>query len=92
LFDDFLRLTQKPCYYCGISPSVKDAKYGNKVASKDIIFNGIDRKDSSKGYTLDNCVSACTSCNYGKHQKSSEEFYNWIQRVYNHYKGSTTIP
>jgi len=56
--------------------------------------NGIDRIDSSKGYTIDNCVSCCTECNYAKHEMSVDEYKSFIQRVYNFLilKGSTTIP
>lgn len=56
--------------------------------------NGIDRVDSSKGYTLDNCVPCCSKCNYAKHEMSVEEFKEYITNVYQKLilKGSSTIP
>lgn len=40
---------QKPCCYCGAASS----PYGH----------GVDRKDSSGDYTLDNCTPCCGECN-----------------------------
>ena len=56
--------------------------------------NGIDRVDSSKGYTIDNVVPCCSACNYAKHEMSVSEFKEYITRVYNHLilEGSSTIP
>jgi hypothetical protein len=46
--------------------------------------NGIDRKDNSKGYTIDNVVSCCFICNKGKWTQSVGEFKTWLTRVNNH--------
>ena len=55
-------------------------------------MNGIDRVDSSKGYTLDNCVPCCSICNTMKLNYTLQEFSDHITKVYNHFvKGSTTI-
>lgn len=35
---------------------------------------GIDRVDSSKGYTLENCVPCCSICNIMKSNRTLEEF------------------
>ena len=55
---------------------------------------GIDRKDSSKGYTLENCVSCCDICNRMKMQMSENTFLNRIEQIYNYsvLKRSQTIP
>jgi hypothetical protein len=37
---------------------------------------GIDRMDSSKGYTLDNSVACCSMCNYMKNVYTKEMFIN----------------
>lgn len=47
-----------PCTYCGVS-SIK---------------TGIDRIDSDKGYTEDNCVSCCATCNISKSNYSPEKY------------------
>ena len=66
-------------------------KRGN---SKEPIFyyNGIDRIDSNKDYTVDNVVSCCSECNYMKRTSSVNDFYSQVKRIYEHLKlGSTTI-
>lgn len=42
--------------------------------------NGIDRKDNSKGYILDNCVPCCKHCNYAKGNLSQDDFNTWKNR------------
>ena len=45
-------VTRSPCVYCGVVISeVSETGYG------------LDRKDSSRGYTLDNVVPCCYTCN-----------------------------
>jgi hypothetical protein len=55
---------------------------------------GIDRVDSTGGYTQDNVVSCCVTCNRAKLVMSQSEFYDWIERVY-HYtrrrKGASDV-
>ena len=45
---------------------------------------GIDRKDSSIGYTLENCVSCCYLCNIMKQTLSIDKFLNHIELIFNH--------
>lgn len=94
-FNKFLDIVSKPCTYCGQEPIVHDSelRYMQKFAEK-WEHNGIDRVDSSKGYTLDNCVPCCSKCNYAKHDLSFDDFKNWIKNVYKHLnlECSTTIP
>jgi len=42
-------------------------------------MHGVDRIDSSKGYTLDNCATACSVCNMAKKDLSVDE-YNELSR------------
>jgi hypothetical protein len=83
-FKQFYELTQRPCYYCGAIRTNKSAvqyQAKNKI-NKPFHYNGIDRLDNNEGYTSDNCVSACYSCNHAKHQKDQKEFLDWIKRIY----------
>lgn len=49
---DYIELfAHKPCYYCSASPEI------NRAGS------WLDRKDSTKGYELDNLLPCCYSCN-----------------------------
>lgn len=45
---------------------------------------GIDRLDSSDGYTHENSRPCCTMCNLMKNKHSQEEFLSHIQKIYGH--------
>ncbi len=53
--------------------------------SKVIFVNGIDRVDSNRGYTNDNCVACCKDCNTAKLNMSVEDFKAWSIRLYNNF-------
>lgn len=42
---------------------------------------GVDRKNSTVGYTPQNSVPACRICNYGKNKSTEEEFVAYINRI-----------
>lgn len=46
--------------------------------------NGIDRVDSSKGYSAENVVPCCKICNRGKANMSKEDFIEWACRIAKH--------
>lgn len=43
--------------------------------------NGIDRIDSSKGYTIENSQSCCSRCNVMKMDMTHNDFINHIQLI-----------
>lgn len=71
-------LLKSNCFYCGIVPS---RKISSLKHCKEIFVSGIDRKNSNKGYEIDNCVSCCKRCNAAKNNMTEEEFKNWIKRL-----------
>jgi len=81
-------LTKKKCYYCGIEPHqeivsncptyTEEGKEHGKY-----IYNGIDRVDNSKGYIEDNVTPCCGRCNRAKDTYKQEEFFAWINQIYN---------
>jgi hypothetical protein len=75
--DEFTNIVTKPCNYCGTNIE-------NEV-------NGIDRIDSCIGYTKENSVPACETCNVMKNDLSLEEFIEHIKLIYTHIT-SSTIP
>jgi hypothetical protein len=77
---EFNNITKQDCYYCGVSPWRK--VFGSKCM--DYTYNGIDRVDSYKGYTVDNCVPCCRDCNVAKLDRTKENFYEWVDTIYNH--------
>ena len=77
----FEKLLASDCYYCGSGVS---NTYKSSPAVEDFYYNGVDRIDSSKGYTEDNIVPCCGRCNQAKNTMSVEEFLEWIKKVYEH--------
>ncbi len=89
-FEEFQKLTKKPCSYCGTAPFgvAHDHVPKRHYAGGDYWFNGLDRIDNSKGYTPDNVVPCCSVCNRAKHTMTVAEFRDWVQRVYGHLEAS----
>lgn len=73
----FIVLVKQDCYYCGSEP--KELQW-SIVRSKEHV-NGVDRIDSSKGYSLENCRSCCSICNWMKNTMSSEDFLSHIFKI-----------
>jgi len=80
--EDFKVLTKKVCFYCGIEPYM--ISYKKQVERSQYIYNGIDRKDSNKGYTLENSVPCCKLCNWMKRTLTVDQFLNHITSIYRH--------
>lgn len=79
--EEFKKLTQKECFYCGRLPStIKKSK--SKYST--FVYNGIDRIDSDKGYIKDNVITCCEMCNKMKTDHSLDEFKNHIEKIYKH--------
>jgi hypothetical protein len=56
--EEFIEFWNKPCHYC--NESIKGI--------------GIDRKDNNVGYTTDNTVSCCSTCNFMKGKLTYQSF------------------
>lgn len=69
----FIELWQKPCTYCGDS----------------IETIGIDRVDNSIGYTIENIVPCCFTCNSMKKTQSLSDFKTHIEKLYNNLIGDS---
>lgn len=79
--ETFSEFTKKNCSYCGCEPSLL-YKHNKKIDdSRGYIYNGIDRKDNSKGYTLENCVTCCKTCNVMKGAMDLKEWEKWVERI-----------
>jgi hypothetical protein len=64
--EDFKSITSDSCYYCG--------EFDSRI--------GIDRSDNTKGYTLENCVPCCATCNHMKKNHTQSYFISHIQKIY----------
>lgn len=83
LGDDQLRsIASSSCHYCGVQPSnyIQVARQDLKT----VIYQGVDRIDSSNGYLPDNVRPCCKDCNRAKAELSDQNFKNLIARIYNH--------
>lgn len=69
--DQYTNLISGVCFYC--------AKRNTLLHQ-----NGIDRKDSKQGYTVDNCVTCCGQCNYMKGSLSNVEYVECCVRISQH--------
>jgi hypothetical protein len=76
-----VKLFKADCFYCGVSPS---SVFKMKQFYGDYRYNGLDRKDPLKGYTVDNVVSCCGKCNLKKLTMKFDEFIETIKRIYDH--------
>ena len=75
---EFLEIVFQPCHYCGVVESTTHQANKCNGAFKS---NGIDRKDSSKGYELDNCLPCCPKCNIMKMDMDYDEFLNHMLKI-----------
>ena len=96
-FELFKHLSQKECFYCGLTHSrelcdrTNESKSGKLLSNTVVKCNGIDRFDSSRGYTKGNVCACCKYCNTAKNTMSVVEFMNFIERVYGYNFGSTGV-
>lgn len=75
----FKEITKQNCYYCGGKPN---AIMNHPRSNGAYIYNGLDRTDNTKGYTIDNVVPCCKRCNVAKNNLTFKEFKDWIVKVY----------
>lgn len=78
--EEFTLLVTGKCQYCG--DSLTQTKKGQGKTSGDFRYTGIDRVDSSKGYTKDNCVSCCWLCNNMKSNTEESVFLEHVKKIY----------
>jgi hypothetical protein len=87
--EEFLSLTKMNCYYCGIEPlqeAITDSMKKRANYNGNYLYNGIDRRNNIKGYTVENCVPCCKICNYFKKNMLEIEFLNHVNRIYRYQK------
>lgn len=79
--EETISLLQKNCFYCNKMP-LNTFISGRKIT---ILYNGIDRVDNTKGYTLENVVTCCSQCNTAKLNFTIDEFKTWIISLYENF-------
>ena len=76
LYENFIELTSKNCFYCGEAPKNKQG---------DFIYNGLDRIDNNIGHYINNVVPCCKYCNYSKRDLTINDFFTNLFRLYFNY-------
>lgn len=78
---EFCKLVKNNCYYCNEAPT-------NTVKSeyRDLktFYNGLDRVDNEMGYSSDNVVTCCTTCNNMKMALLQKSFYKHVLKIVAH--------
>lgn len=77
--NEWVNLSKSNCYICGCKPM--QPLYQNGGSEKK---NGLDRIDSSKEYTIENCRPCCKFHNIMKKNYSFEKFMNLCLIAVNH--------
>lgn len=96
----YISIVTQECFYSGDVPqpyntyltkdgSLRKLKTYKEISEETIErawinTNGIDRIDSSKGYTLDNCVPCCKKCNIMKLDSSKDDFIAQAYKIVAH--------
>jgi hypothetical protein len=73
-----VKLFESNCFYCGSEPS---NLMSAKTYNGGYIYNGIDRIDSEKDYTVENSVSCCFLCNRMKSDMSQDVFLSHVHKI-----------
>lgn len=68
--EQFKSLTARVCFYCGKLPS---QNYKPDL-SNGYVYNGVDRRNNSVGYVLENAVPCCKLCNWMKNAFEESDF------------------
>lgn len=93
--EQFKFITSQNCFYCGSKPRLKNrynTDTGHKRITRDWIdkswikINGIDRKNNSIGYTVENSVSCCKVCNFAKKDMEYNDFIEYLTNLTNYRK------
>jgi len=73
----FAALISRPCVFCGLPPSILV-----RVSLRhEFRRSGIDRLNPAVGYVPNNCVPACSQCNYAKSNRPLAKFKEWLRRA-----------
>ena len=64
--EQYEELIYKSCYLCGF---------------KNIVGNGLDRQDTSKGYSIENVLPCCSTCNMMKAFYNKDDFIKQMKKI-----------
>lgn len=79
--EEFLRLTEEPCYLCGAPPASRHVQDKRPSRGPAYIYNGIDRVRNDAGYVKGNVATCCGTCNMMKGTTDIETFLNHVATI-----------
>lgn len=71
----------QPCHYCG---DCCQSVSLNRGANGGFSYTGIDRKNNQEGYTAQNSIPCCKTCNYMKLDHDYDFFLSHLQKILTH--------
>jgi hypothetical protein len=74
--EEFYDLIVSPCHYTGALPNKLI-----KTQQGDFLWNGVDRKDNTKGYVRGNVLPCSDHANWAKGTKPYDEFIIWLKQT-----------
>lgn len=88
-FEDFLKMSNEYCFYCGAAPyksfnlyKLKDGCTKLSAENGYFTYNGLDRIDQNLPHFKNNVVTCCAICNWMKTNHSSYDFIKHITKIY----------
>ena len=82
--EDFKLLINGNCFYCGEESSNRRIVQHSLNGVDILLYNGIDRINSKKGYTFTNSVSCCAVCNSFKNNRPMENFLAHVKKIHDY--------
>lgn len=83
---EFETMMFSQCEYCKVDPYAIHVRTFIDGTSDSLTWNGVDRIDSTQGYTRNNCVPCCKICNAAKSDLTLQEFTSWVSRLTQNFK------
>ena len=80
-FEQFMKLSQMDCLYCGAKPNNEAKSRHYNKTKYSFIYNGLDRLDSSKPHNINNVVTCCWDCNQFKKDRHYQTFLDKIKLI-----------
>lgn len=77
--EDARGITKQNCFYCDKPPIIYYRE--NAVINGGYLYNGMDRRNNTMGYVLNNVVPCCKFCNWMKNALTEEDFLSHCSSI-----------
>ena len=80
-FDNFYKISQLNCYYCGVVPQNRSVSRTKERVV--FVYSGLDRINNSLPHNYGNVVACCYRCNWMKSDRDASIFIQWARKIKN---------